>query len=541
MANTFFGLTIASTGLNASNVAVNTTAHNISNVNTKGYSKQSTMQAASSSIRVYSSYGTVGTGVTITGIEQLRSSYYDTKYWNNNASYGMYSGYERYNLLMEDYLDEFNQEGFTTEYSNLFEAINRLVGDPTSVVGRNQMVNYSQSIADYFGTLSNSLSSVQKSADDEVKTTVKAINTIAEQIASLNKQINTIEVNGGNANDLKDARALLVDELSAYINTTIKETNVGNGITEFQVYVNDMQLVDGYDYNTIVMTARSTDDKRNASDLDGLMELSWSNGIDFNMYSDTLSGSLKAAIDIRDGCNDCYEVVGLKNAAGEFLKDDKGNVLDVQTLTPQEYEAYIAQGYVKETTIYISTYKNSAYKGVPYYQSQLNEFARLFAGSFNDIISRGDLNGEKVPDYFISKYNDGNITAKSITVNPDIIRDMSLLPFSFDKTKGDANNDMAKELYNLKEMKSLNNGTFLEYLQSMVSVAYIDTSRARAFASNYENIKSTIGNQRMSVSGVDEDEEGVDLVKYQEAYSLASKVVSVMQEIYDKLIQETGL
>lgn len=541
MANTFFGLTIASTGLNASNVAVNTTAHNISNVNTKGYSKQSTMQAASSSIRVYSSYGTVGTGVTITGIEQLRSSYYDTKYWNNNASYGMYSGYERYNLLMEDYLDEFNQEGFTTEYSNLFEAINRLVGDPTSVVGRNQMVNYSQSIADYFGTLSNSLSSVQKSADDEVKTTVKAINTIAEQIASLNKQINTIEVNGGNANDLKDARALLVDELSAYINTTIKETNVGNGITEFQVYVNDMQLVDGYDYNTIVMTARSTDDKRNASDLDGLMELSWSNGIDFNMYSDTLSGSLKAAIDIRDGCNDCYEVVGLKNAAGEFLKDDKGNVLDVQTLTSQEYEAYIAQGYVKETTIYISTYKNSAYKGVPYYQSQLNEFARLFAGSFNDIISRGDLNGEEVPDYFISKYNDGNITAKSITVNPDIIRDMSLLPFSFDKTKGDANNDMAKELYNLKEMKSLNNGTFLEYLQSMVSVAYIDTSRARAFASNYENIKSTIGNQRMSVSGVDEDEEGVDLVKYQEAYSLASKVVSVMQEIYDKLIQETGL
>lgn len=541
MANTFFGLTIASTGLNASNVAVNTTAHNISNVNTKGYSKQSTMQAASSSIRVYSSYGTVGTGVTITGIEQLRSSYYDTKYWNNNASYGMYSGYERYNLLMEDYLDEFNQEGFTTEYSNLFEAINRLVGDPTSVVGRNQMVNYSQSIADYFGTLSNSLSSVQKSADDEVKTTVKAINTIAEQIASLNKQINTIEVNGGNANDLKDARALLVDELSAYINTTVKETNVGNGITEFQVYVNDMQLVDGYDYNTIVMTARSTDNKRNASDLDGLMELSWSNGIDFNMYSDTLSGSLKAAIDIRDGCNDCYEVVGLKNAAGEFLKDDKGNVLDVQTLTSQEYEAYIAQGYVKETTIYISTYKNSAYKGVPYYQSQLNEFARLFAKSFNDIISRGDLNGEEVPDYFISKYNDGNITAKSITVNPDIIRDMTLLPFSFDKTKGDANNDMAKELYNLKEMKSMNNGTFLEYLQSMVSVAYIDTSRARAFASNYENIKSTIGNQRMSVSGVDEDEEGVDLVKYQEAYSLASKVVSVMQEIYDKLIQETGL
>lgn len=75
----------------------------------------------------------------------------------------------------------------------------------------------------------------------------------------------------------------------------------------------------------------------------------------------------------------------------------------------------------------------------------------------------------------------------------------------------------------------------------MVSVAYIDTARAKTFASNYNNIKDTINNQRLSVGGVDEDEEAVDMVKFKEAYSLASKVVSVMQEIYDKLIQETGV
>ena len=282
MANTFFGLTIGSSGLSASNAAINTVAHNISNVNTKGYSKQVTNQNASASLRVYSTYGCVGTGVNVTSIDQLRSSYYDTKYWNNNANYGKYSTLENYSILLEDYLDEFNLEGFTTEYDNFFKTINTmLTTDPTSEVSRNQFVNYAKSITEYFNTLSTNLSSVQKSANDEIQSTVHSINTIAEQIASLNKQINTIEVNGGSANDLRDARANLVDQLSQHINTTVKEIEVGNNVTEFYVYVDNQQLVDCYDYNTIICTAR--EDKRNASDLEGLFELSWSTGMEFNM------------------------------------------------------------------------------------------------------------------------------------------------------------------------------------------------------------------------------------------------------------------
>lgn len=541
MANTFFGLTIASSGLGASGIAINTAAHNISNVNTKGYTKQQTVQEASSAIRVYTNYGTVGTGVSVTEIKQLRSSYYDTKYWNNNSVCGNYSTLESYTTLIEDYLDEFNLDGFTTEYKNLFEAVNALTKDPHSVVARNQLVNYSQSISEFFNTMTTNLNSVQRQADDEVKSTANAINTVAQEIASLNKQINTIEVNGGAANDLRDARALLIDELSGYINTTVKETEVGNGVTEFCVYVDGYSLVDGYDYNQIVCTPSETGDKRNASDINGLVELSWNNGMEFNMYRSSLSGSLKAAIDVRDGCNDCYEVVGLKDADGNFLKDANGKVVDVQDLTETEYEQYKAQGYTKELTVYVDQYRNSDYKGVPYYQSQLNEFVRAITSEFNAIIAKGDRNGEPPIDFFTSKYGEEYISAASVTVNPDIIRDVSLLPYSFDDAQGAANSDMADALYALKEKDTINNGTFLEYLQSMVSVAYIDTARAKTFASNYNNIKDTINNQRLSVGGVDEDEEAVDMVKFKEAYSLASKVVSVMQEIYDKLIQETGV
>ena len=197
MTNTFFGLTIGGSGLSAGSVAINTAAHNISNINTPGYTKQVATQQARGAIRVYQEYGTVGTGVNVQSIDQLRSSYYDTKYWQANTNYGQYAALENYSILIEDYLDEFNLDGFTKEYSNLFNAINDLQRDPTSVVGRNQFVNYAKSICEYFNILSANLTNVQKQANDEVKSTVDTINTISEQIVSLNKQINVIEINGG--------------------------------------------------------------------------------------------------------------------------------------------------------------------------------------------------------------------------------------------------------------------------------------------------------------------------------------------------------
>ena len=140
MANTFFGLTIGSSGLFASNAAINTTAHNISNINTKGYTKQVSNQQAAESIRVYQSYGTVGTGTAVISIDQLRSSYYDTKYRHANTNCSQYGSLQNNTTLGEDYLDEFNHNGFTKEYQYLFSAINDLQRDPTSAVGRNQFL-----------------------------------------------------------------------------------------------------------------------------------------------------------------------------------------------------------------------------------------------------------------------------------------------------------------------------------------------------------------------------------------------------------------
>jgi flagellar hook-associated protein 1 FlgK len=540
MANTFFGLTIGSSGLFASNAAINTTAHNISNINTKGYTKQVSNQQAAESIRVYQSYGTVGTGTAVVSIDQLRSSYYDTKYRQANTNCSQYGSLQNYTTLVEDYLDEFNLNGFTKEYQNLFSAINDLQRDPTSAVGRNQFLNYAQSICDYFNTLSTNFSIVQRQANDEVKTTVNSINTISEQIVSLNKQINVIEINGGH---LRDQRALLVDELSGYINTTVSEKEIGNGATEFKVYVNGQELVDMYNCNKLLLETRETGKRRNASDLDGLYDITWNNGLGFNMYSSSLTGSLKAAIDVRDGCNEAYEVLGMADKDGNYLKDADGKIINVQDITEAEYNGYVAAGYSKKMVTVGETRFNSSYKGIPYYQEEINKFIQKISDVFNETISGGNkrVTDKPVEDLFVSRYGDSYITAGNVAINQEILNDVSKLPYSYDSTKGSANVDMVEELLAIKNKIVINNGNFESFLNSIVSVCSIDAGRVKTFQATYSNIKETIDNQRMSVSGVDEDEEGIDLVKFKKAYNLSSKVISVMQEIYDKLIEQTGV
>ena len=193
MASTFFGLSISYKGLQAAQTSITTTAHNLSNINTDGYTKQSVLLQASDALRTYSTYGTIGSGVNVVEIKQTRDSYYDEKYRNNCANYGQYEAKNNYMTQVEDYLNEFLLSGFSKEYGNFFDAVNQLTITPADTSAKNQLINNAKSMTDYFNTLANNLRNVQADANNEVKDTVEHINTLAQNITALNKQINQIE------------------------------------------------------------------------------------------------------------------------------------------------------------------------------------------------------------------------------------------------------------------------------------------------------------------------------------------------------------
>ena len=519
MASTFFGLTIAYSGLQAAQTSLNVTGHNISNINTLGYTRQAAQTHAADAIRTFTTYGTMGSGVVVESIEQLRDSYYDVKYRNNQANYGQYSAKDNYMGQIEDYLNEFVLDGYCKEYENFFAAVNQLTLTPGDNASKNQLVNNARSFADYFNTLSANFRKVQTDANNEIKDVIQKINASAKNIAALNRQINQIEANYGNANDLRDKRNAILDELSELVNIDVTEEQIGNNLTDFSVRINGQTLVTSYSYNTLKAVAR--EDQRNASDAAGLYDIQWSSGQKFDIYSDSLGGQLRGLVDIRDGCNGEIEDYDL-DANGDYVVDSDGNKLLSTTDHPLE---------------------NTEYKGIPYYQAQLNQFVSIFADAVNKVMKSGytsDGQHEGI-SLFVTQKNTEVMTAGNITVNQILVESPDRVAIKKSINTGEANELIIEDLNAIQRATIFDGGTANYFLETIVSDMSIDAQKAITLYKNYTNLETTIDNQRLSVMGVDTDEEAMDLMKYQQAYNLSSKMLSVMNEIYDRLINQTGV
>jgi flagellar hook-associated protein 1 FlgK len=617
MASTFFGLNIGQTGLYAYKSALDTTAHNISNAETEGYSRQVMEQQAGKALKMNSTYGMAGTGVNVTGVVQKREEYYDSKYWKNNTMYGEYSGKSYYMKEIESYFNEVSVEGFTTTFNSMYDSLQELSKDPSSLNVRTQVVNYAKSFAEYFNSVSENMNSIQEECNFDIRNKVDQINSCAQQIAALTKQINTLEVTGGTANDLRDQRALLVDELSEIANISVTEKKVGAGIgvTSYVVKLNDVSLVDGINYNSLQVVPREK--KANQNDVDGLYDILWKNGQEFDMRNPALGGTLQALLEVRDG-NNQFNLQGTAYAeAGDnYVTLFDANINSVEKLNIPEtgiitvgnrnynysgFEVTVDSDngnfiytFELEDTVEVdaagelsSVGKSINYKGIPYYMEQLNEFVRTFAKAFNGIHRTGeDLKGNAGMDVFTAKgkingrdytfgpladsddhsyydYDTFNsqtggyfeeipddqpfygsyyfMTAASFTVSEKLMTDTNYLATTKDTTNGIEANDIIAKLIALKEDKMLfKQGAPDGFFQTLVAEIGIDTNKASTFSDSQSDILSTITNQRLSISGVDVDEEAMNLVRYQNAYNLSAKVISVMDEIYDKLINYMG-
>lgn len=145
------------------------------------------------------------------------------------------------------------------------------------------------------------------------------------------------------------------------------------------------------------------------------------------------------------------------------------------------------------------------------------------------------------------KVNDDSyyrLTAKNFDILEAIEQDPSLMANRKDAADGVEQNDLLNDLKNLatdKTKMSFRGCNASEFLQCILSDVALNASRANTFYASFKDVSATIDNQRISISGVDEDEEAVNLVKYQNGYNLASKMIQTLTEIYDRLILETGV
>ncbi len=642
MPSQFFGLTIAGSGINAYQTSINTTANNIANVQTDGYSRQVTNMEANNPMRVYARYGSAGTGVVTTSIKQVRNEYYDAKYWENQNSVGFYDTKLYYMTQVEDYFtDDDMTTGFVSllnEYQSNLDNVKDADGSETS---RQAFISSAQTLSTFFHNVNQELSSLQSSINDQIKTTVENINSIAEKMALLTKQINVIEVQGGYANELRDQRNLLADELNQLIPVQIQEAPVKNtndeevylGGTTYRVKFMGINLVDSYEYRTIECVSR--DLPKNQSDTNGLYDLRWKDtGVSINAAGEGMSGTLRALFDMRDGNNNTnftgYLTEAVKGedghtqavfAAGDFnhemtsvfnMNMPQHGYLTINNID-YEYDGFSydteivekpqADGsivYEEVVTGYrfrmVDASKDTLDKGigkyshigetidnmgVPYYMNQMNSFLRSFSQKFNTIQESGvDMDGNQMGAFFVANsktdgveydfkaYADsladyldpatppktytysiggGDSTYYNLTAeNFDVAYDSTHNPRRFATAtsiidgveKGDLV-DRMKGLYG--DVEIYRGCKAKDFLQCMYDDVAVDKEETRTFLDNHTSIRNSIQTQRDSVSGVDQDEEALSLIKFQNAYNLNSKVIQVLTEIYDRLILETGV
>lgn len=610
MPSTFFGLTISSSALTSFQAATNTVANNISNVNTKGYTRQQAIRVAAEALRVNQKYGMAGSGVDTTEIKQIRDFYYDVKYWENSAKVGLYDTKLYYMQQIEDYLiDDDTAKGFSTILDEMFNALNTLNSNPNDLDKRQQFISKSQSFATFFNSLSTGLGKIQEDCNKEIATQVENINSISQKIALLNKQINVIELQGTNANELRDQRALLVDELSELVPVEVIETKVTNsnypdmytGATDYVLKIDGKTLVNNFEYNTLKCVAR--DEKVNQSDVEGLYDICWEgSNIPFNPASKASDGRLRALFEIRDGNNaegfsgSVQEVTAGTGGDVVTLKNPSITDINYMTMPPEgiitmnnkDYK-YTGFSYDEATQTYkfqldqtlsveeknrimgkkVAIGQNIDAMGIPYYQAQANAFLREFAKQFNEIQKKGvTLDGTAGDSFFVAEKPDGSewnfedytattgnsmsssgnyyymLTGANVVVADNVVRTpQNLVTLTADElANGTDNPSLVNEMALLyKDVKMFRGAGANEFLQCLISDNSVDTEKASLFLKNYSNISETIVQKRMSISGVDEDEEALDMLKFQNAYNLASKMIQTMSEMYDRLILETGV
>lgn len=617
MPSTFFGLEIAASGLRASNAALNTTANNISNTNTEGYSRQQVKQEAMNPLRVFSTYGCAGAGVNTLAIERIRDQFYDVKFRQNETKLGEFDTKAYYCKMIEEYLEDDGKTGFTSIFDQMVVALQNLANDPNNTSVKRAFISTAKSLTDYFNNMYGDLQNLQADVNDEIKIRVDHINSIAQDIATVNKQINTIEMGGSTANELRDKRDALIDELSAIVDVKVEEAPIydqfGNfsGATRCIVRIAGGQvLVDMNDYNQLECVARADDEKVNQTDIDGLYDIRWTNGNDFGLYNESMGGELKGLIQMRDGNNGEYfngtatnVVYGGKTSqvtistSASYLQNmiqcklsDTGGVINIgdqlfyysdwtydgdgnYTFTIDNEKSDQALTAVKLGRL-ATISQDINYQGVPYYMAQMNEWLRDFAQKVNDIFTEGlTSDGEDAGILFTGIYlnnsgeyredelNDSRhngkgyyyLTAGNITVIDELMKNAALLGtrenVDDDTTEGteqdgvEQNNQVRKIISmigdtNQFSFRGRNAGGFLE---CVLSDAMLNASNADTFYATYLSLESNIDNQRLSISGVDEDEEAISLIKYENSYTLASKMISVLTEIYDRLILQTGV
>jgi flagellar hook-associated protein 1 FlgK len=562
MTDIFGVLSIGSKALLTQQKGIYVTGNNIANVNTPGYTRQRLNM--SSDVPVNSSIGLLGTGVTATGVERIYQRFLGGQINNETQSLGKWEANKDMLERAEMIFDESGGYGLNQIMSEFWTAWQDLSNNPSGSVERTILVAKSEMLAETFSKNYQDLQTVQKEIDTMVKGAVEEINSLSEKVVNLNQKIIQIEAGGEAANDYRDQRDLVLNQLSELIDIDSFE-GANGGVT---VSVGTGQpLVEGtnaYRLSTQVNEFGHQDvvwvDAANNT-------LSITDSID----GGKLKGWLDARdLDIRDYLNELdtmaqrlmEEVNGL-HAGGYGLDGSTGNdfftgsatasgVLDSQlTITAQDGGAgnlsvtLVAGGTAGSESVTTDPVTGDIRIAIEDGVSTRAQIAAALQGQ----PAIATVAAAAPPDtaWTLGAGTDtvalaGGASAANMQVNPAIVLDEQLIAAAagFNAVPGDkpGDNSNAVAIANLQNSLTMNgnSATFGAYYESFIGEVGHAVQQAGSYYDHQDQMVHQLENYRESISGVSVDEEMVNLVKYQNAYQAAAKLITTADEMMQSVL-----
>lgn len=547
----FGSLYIGNSGLQTSQNALNTTAHNMTNADTKGYVRQQVQQGT----RFYNTISVnpkavanqqIGLGVNYSKVKQVRDFFLDQTYRKESGRSAFYEVSSAALEEVEYLLDELHGETFQQSLTELWKSVQELSKDPGSSVAQGLLVQRSAQFLEKAQLVYEGLVDYQQNLNNQIQSKVETINLYAKQILALNDAITTVEVGGiEEANDLRDERNRILDELAGMAQISYKEDINGRVSVQLEgvdLVKGDMAYEIGLDQDEQtgfytpfwIMNATYTINANGKKEynIDGAEVFDLNMVISSDLNTDI--GSLKSMLlargdhqaDYRDLVEDKYD-----NTISQSV------IMNVQA----EFDQLIhnvctaMNDVLREAADAAGPHPDSTYLRDPQGRP-IEIFTKIGSDSFTANGAGGwDYN---TPDetVYASTYS-----VMNMQMNAELMQNPGMLGF----TKADDSVDY-ETIEKLKEKFTAETNVlnpnvkkktnFEDYYGDLVAQVANSGKVYRSIVFNQQATVNATFSAREQVIGVSSDDELTQMVKFQNAYNASSRYINAINEMISHII-----
>lgn len=587
-------LYVGTSGLQTSQNALNTTAHNLSNIDTTGYTRQQVQQSTRSYLKLSIDPHSVankqtGLGVIYSRVKQVRDAFLDQTFRKESGRSMFYEVSTEVLEEVEGQLGEMNGEAFQTTITDFWKSIQELAKDPANTVNQGLFVQKASEFVERAEAVYNGLATYQDNLNAQIKQQVDKINKYGKQLLELNEKIRVVEAGGiEKANDLRDARNQILDELAELTNISYSENIYGSVYVQIEgvdfvkndrLYEIDMDVDARTGFYTPFWPQnakyRFLEDGTKEYIIEGAEVFNFNREISSDL--DTDIGGLKAMLLARgDHRADYTDIEGdygsisqsvLMNIQAEFdqlihnvvtkvngiLADAAGvrtgNLQNVQTEDGTllgdgswDFCEVTEDGYMRgEDGSPIQLFTKSVTDGYTMVTAQ----EEILDADGNGTGTYGPAKQYWVYIKENPAYGDTLYSIKNLSVSQELMQKPATLGFrlrdgSEDKATAEAlKNAFTEEEYTLNP-NVRKKTTFVDYYSDLV--AQVGNS-GYVFRSIYENQQATVEateSARQQVVGVSSDEELSNMIKFQNAFNASSRYINVISEMLEHVINTLG-